>query len=269
MGAVVILLIVVVVLAVRNLNREKRYMAQVLSEKGAALIRAFEAGARTGMMGMLWGGDQVQNLLEETARLPDILYLVVTDENGIVLANNDREKIGQKYHDDFSMSSLNPDTKEHWRLTDLGSGQRSFEVYRYFQPLADYNPETFRGGHRRMGGPMMMGRKRDWCLPGGDQATISGRTNQIIFVGLDAKPFEEMRKEDIRNTMIISAVLLLLGFGGFVSLYLAENYRATRRLLQDTSAFADEVVISLPVGLIATGRDGKIAFFNGTAEKIT
>jgi two-component system sensor histidine kinase HydH len=78
-----------------------------------------------------------------------------------------------------------------------------------------------------------------------------------------------MRKEDINNTIIISAILLLLGFGGFVSLYLAENYRTTRRLLQDTSAFADEVVTSLPVGLIATGRDGKIAFFNETAERIT
>jgi len=89
-GAAVILLIVVLVLAVRNINREKHYMAQILSEKGAALIKAFEAGARTGMMGMMWGGDQVQNLLEETARLPDILYLVVTDENGIVLAHNDR-----------------------------------------------------------------------------------------------------------------------------------------------------------------------------------
>ena len=58
-GAVIILLIIVVVLAVQNINREKRYMSQILSEKGAALIRAVEAGARTGMMGMMWGGEQV------------------------------------------------------------------------------------------------------------------------------------------------------------------------------------------------------------------
>ena len=63
-------------------------MSQILSEKGAALIKAFEAGARTGMMGMMWGGDQVQNLLEETARQPDILYLMVTDREGLILAHN-------------------------------------------------------------------------------------------------------------------------------------------------------------------------------------
>ena len=150
-GAAVILLIVVLVLAVRNINREKHYMAQILSEKGAALIKAFEAGARTGMMGMMWGGDQVQNLLEETARLPDILYLVVTDENGIVLAHNDRNKIGQRFRTGLSAKTLGPSTEEQWRLTDLASGQRSFEVYRYFQPLANYDPQTFR---RRFGGGM-------------------------------------------------------------------------------------------------------------------
>jgi two-component system sensor histidine kinase HydH len=64
-GAVTILLIVVIVLAVSNIHRERRYMAQILSEKGASLIKAFEAGARTGMMGMNWRGNQIQNLLEE------------------------------------------------------------------------------------------------------------------------------------------------------------------------------------------------------------
>jgi two-component system sensor histidine kinase HydH len=71
-AAAAILLLVVVTLAVRNINREKQHMSQILSEKGAALIKAFEAGARTGMMGMMWGGNQVQRLLEETARQPDI-----------------------------------------------------------------------------------------------------------------------------------------------------------------------------------------------------
>jgi len=44
------------ILAVRNIHREKRYMAEILGEKGAALIKSFELGARTGMMNMMWGG---------------------------------------------------------------------------------------------------------------------------------------------------------------------------------------------------------------------
>jgi len=111
---------------------------------------------------------------------------------------------------------------------------------------------------------MMMGRGSDWCFP-----ENPAKDRRIIFVGLNVAPFEDARKDDIRNTIIISSVLLLLGFGGFLSLFWAQSYRSARRSLQDTSAFADEVVTNLPVGLIATDQDGKIAFFNDAAEKIT
>jgi len=110
----------------------------------------------------------------------------------------------------------------------------------------------------------MTGQGNDWCFP-----ENPAKDKRIIFVGLNVAPFEDARKEDIRNTLIISSVLLLLGFGGFISLFWAQSYRSARRSLQDTSAFADEVVTHLPVGLIATDRDGKIAFFNDAAEKIT
>jgi hypothetical protein len=90
LGSTAILLVVVLVLAIANTNREKRYMAQVLKTKGAALIQAVEAGARTGMAGMMWRGQEVQRLLEETARLPDVLFMAVVDRNGRVVAHSDQ-----------------------------------------------------------------------------------------------------------------------------------------------------------------------------------
>ena len=96
------------------------------------------------MMGMMWGGDQVQNLLEETARQPDILYLMVIDRGGLILAHSDRDRIGEHYADANSLAALHPGVKEQWRLKDDSSGQRSFEVYRHFRPLA-------KGGFNRSG----------------------------------------------------------------------------------------------------------------------
>jgi two-component system sensor histidine kinase HydH len=260
----VILLMVVVVLAVRNINREKAYMSQILSEKGAALIKAFEAGARTGMTGMMWGGNQVQRLLEETAHQPDIVYLMVAEHEGRILAHSDPALIGA------ALAAVPAaDDHERWRLTTLPDGRTVFEVYRLFKPL--------RGG--RGGGPHGMGRRRaaaicppgvpgptagDWCFP----AEAENGT-QVIFAGFDMAPFENARQEDIRHTLAISGVLALLGLGGFVSLFWAQHYRRARRSLQDASAFAEEVVASLPVGLIATDRKGRIAFFNEAAEAIT
>ncbi len=86
---------------------------------------------------------------------------------------------------------------------------------------------------------------------------------------MDVTPFEEAIRSDIQTTVILSVVMLLLGFGGFISIFWMHSYRAARRSLQDTSAFANEVVSHLPVGLIATDQSGRVTFFNSTAEQIT
>jgi two-component system sensor histidine kinase HydH len=111
---------------------------------------------------------------------------------------------------------------------------------------------------------MMMGTDNDWFLASG-----KADDEQIILIGLDPKPFEDARKEDIRNTTIISGILVILGLAGFISMFWMQSYRSAKKSLQDTSAIADEVVKSLPVGLIATDKEGKIAFYNSAAERIT
>ena len=264
-GSVGILLIVVVVLAYQNYSREKKYMSRILSEKGAAIIKAVEAGARTGMMGMMWGGQQVQTLLEETARLPDVFYISVVDRNGLVLASSNRSLIGTQMSGGPSEKGIDQPDSTNWRYKRIDDQRNAFEVYRSFRPVS--HRDTWMGDRMRQmmqGRGRMMGPDNDWCFP-----TSSGDSDQIILVGLDPQPFEEGRKEDIRNTAIISGVLILLGLAGFISMFWMQGYRSAKKSLQDTSAIKDQVVTSLPVGLIATDKDGKIAFYNSAAERIT
>jgi two-component system, NtrC family, sensor histidine kinase HydH len=69
-------------------------LSLILAEKGTFIAKAIEAGARTGMMGMMWGGggEQVQTLIEETALLPGVLYITVTNRDGLVQASSNRPK---------------------------------------------------------------------------------------------------------------------------------------------------------------------------------
>jgi two-component system sensor histidine kinase HydH len=260
-GSALILMIIVVVLAVQNNHREKDYMSRILKEKGAALIKGVEAGARTGMMGMMWGGQQVQTLLEETANLPDVLYMTITNQDGAVLASSNQRLIGSNLS-----AAPELDTDGHdWRIIKTEDGQRSFEVHGRFSPVSNRDQRMNNRMHHMMRQrAMMMGSGNDWCFPSGNNGD-----QQFIYVGLDPGPFEEARQEDIRNTVVISSVLLVLGMAGFVSLFWMQSYQSAKRSLQDTSAIADEVVTSLPVGLIATDKDGMIAFYNTAAEKIT
>ena len=264
LGSTVILLIVVIVFAIQNTNREKRSMSKILRAKGAALIRAVEAGARTGMMGMMWGEQQIQLLLEETGRLPDVMYMAVVDGKGEVVAHSDSSKVNAPFRpDNRKLIHLGPELQENWELIDLGKNGRVFEVHRHFHPLS--------GGAGRGGGRMKAMLHRHGKVPDSPEDWLAAQNHQplLIVAGLDTTSFEQAIRDDIRTTVVLSVILLLLGFGGFVSLFWMNSYRVTKRTLQDTSAFADEVVTHLPVGLIATDREGKITFFNAAAESIT
>ncbi len=264
LGSVMILLITVIVLAVQNYNREKGYMVRILSEKGAALIKGLEAGARTGMMRMMWGGQQVQTLIEETALLPDVLYIMIINREGLVLAGSQGSLIGsaeiRPYFDEIKVSDT-----IHWKIVTIQNDLRAFEVYKFFKPITGHGD--------RMGDEMGHHMRRRTMMPQADNewSFSSGKVQEdrIILVGLDLAPFEDARRVDIRNTAILSGVLVLLGLGGFISMFWMHSYYSTKKSLQDTSAIADEVVTSLPVGLIATDQDKKIAFYNSAAERIT
>jgi two-component system sensor histidine kinase HydH len=262
---VAILLIVVVVLAYQNYSREKKYMSRILSEKGAAIIKAIEAGARTGMMGMMWSGQQIQTLLEETARLPDVFYISVVNRNGLVLASSNRGLIGTQISGGLPVKGLDQPEVTNWRYKRIDDQRNAFEVYRFFRPIS--HRDAWMGDrmrHMMRGRGMMMGSDNDWGLP-----SANGDSDQIILVGLNPQSFEEGHREDIRNTAIISGVLILLGIAGFISMFWMQGYRSAKKSLQDTSAIKDQVVASLPVGLIATDKDGRIAFYNSAAERIT
>jgi two-component system, NtrC family, sensor histidine kinase HydH len=89
---------------------------------------------------------------------------------------------------------------------------------------------------------------------------------EIIFVGLDMNPIEAVRKQDTTNTILLAAILLLIGFAGVVSLFLAQAYRSTRTSLTRIKAFSDSVVERMPVGLVAMDGNGRILSFNQAAE---
>lgn len=261
-GLALILGLAVAVLAVRNTQREKSHMSQNLMDRAEALIWALEAGTRT-WMGMSGGSQHIQALLEETAKQPGIAYMAVTDAEGIVLAHSDVSKVGRKLHDPGSMAMPQVTDIQQWRFIDTTTG-KVFEVYKNFSPQPGFHHGMWRG----------MGNVCPDCGIGvpvrrkpGPGLSPSGE-EPVIFVGLAAKSFEDALAEDYRNTVIIALLVVLLGFGGFISLFWAQNYRLSRRMLQDTRAFASEVVTSLPLGLLTSDPKGLITLVNESASSM-
>jgi two-component system, NtrC family, sensor histidine kinase HydH len=255
-GAVMILAPIFIFMTLESISRQKANTTKVLLEKGASLIRSFEAGARTGMMGMRWGGGQIQRLLDETAQQPDISYLIVTDVHGTILADSHADRIGKAHGIDLNLEEISRSTEIRWRRISEAEGEEVFEVFRRFAPTRGQG-QRFRGRG--------MGMSDDWSRYHLNPDDPHG---QIIFVGLDMGPLESARKEDLHRTMVMGLILLLVGFAGIVSLFLAQAYRATRSSLSRVQAFSDNLVEKMPVGLLAVDREGRVISFNQTAENL-
>jgi len=254
LGAVAILVPIFVFWTLQNISKEREYVVRLLTEKGSALIRSIEAGARTGMMGMRGGGFRVQRLISETAQTPDIVYLMVTDATGNIVAHSDEEEIGKTHGTDLDLRRISRSEKVQWRQISRPEGASTFEVFRRFSPTR----VPFRGQHGgRMQGPSPHEMREE--IPPPEQP-------EIIFVGLDMGPIEAVRKQDATNTILLASILLLIGFAGVVSLFLAQAYRSTRTSLTRIKAFSDHVVERMPVGLVAMDGKGRIISFNQAAE---
>jgi len=263
-GVALILALAITVLAVRNAQREKAYMSQNLMDRADALIWAVEAGTRVNM-GMRTGTQNVQAMVEETAKQAGVVYMVVTDVQGNRIASSTKEDIGKFLYEPQELSRLSASDKSRWRETALPDGREVFEVYRVFDPLPGFQQHMNHSGSR-----WNNCRDCSWGdRHGGRQIPATQESGKLlIFVGLDMEPFEEALAVDFRNTAIIGIIVGLLALGGFLSLFWAQHYRLSRRLLHDTNAFASEVVTSMPSGLVTADENGRINLVNSAASRL-
>jgi two-component system sensor histidine kinase HydH len=256
-GSVVVLFPIFVFMIMENLDRQKENTVRLLLEKGTALIRSFEAGTRTGMMGRMRSGFKLQRLLTETAQLPDIVHLLVVDTNGVILAHSDLSQIGEKYGNDLDLEKISGTSSEQWRFKSYPDGKNIFEVFRKFSPS---------------GGPM--GKQHGRILFDCDVAQQANRIQgspllpKIIFVGLDMETIEAAQNADARHTVVMGIILLLIGFAGIIFLFLTHSYRTARASLSRVKAFSDNLVENVPIGLIAIDDNQNIVSFNNVAEAV-
>ncbi len=256
-GAAAVLFPIFGYMTFENIHRQNQYGTRLLLEKGAALIRSFEAGTRSGILGGHKSEFELQRLLKETAQQPDIKYLLVAGVDGSILAHSDTAYIGKKLDRDMDFERISHQQTVLYRVAQDGEGMKIFEVFRRFSPT---------------GGP--------WAL-GSAKAVFNQLFNNkiepdedfkplplIIFVGLDMTSVEEARKSDMAHTIVMGAALLFVGFAGILMLFLAQSYQAARASLSKIKAFSDTLVENMPIGLLAIDNDKKIASLNNVAENL-
>ncbi|MDP3480233.1 MAG: ATP-binding protein [Desulfoprunum sp.] len=259
-GISLVLMAVVIFMGVANYNREIDHMGVILKEKGTALIWSFEAGAQTGMTGRFGNEAHLQTLLEETASRSEISYIALVDRNGVILAHNDKKMIGKSVEAFVFNNTFAPTDSIQWRMVAGKEQTRLFEVYKKFLPTPQHegNIEEMRNEHDMSCSP-------EWLKDMPEDRILDAKNRPAIIVGMDVRPFDEVMVKDIRNSLISAGLIFLLALTGVISLFWAQNYMNSRKMLQDIRAFASEIVRNLPVGMVVVSSDGKIRFINGVA----
>ncbi len=221
-GAVAVLFPVFALMTAESVNRLKKTTTRLLVEKGAALIRSFEAGTRTGMMHTGRGGGRfrLQHLLTETAKQPDIVHILVTDIKGRIVAHDEQNQIGKIYSDKLDLEKIFSLNIVQSRVLSKPGKQTIFEVFRKFSP-----PHGPPGGSH----PMMLMTDPpppdEPCEANSKDKNCKDQSRWIIFIGLDMSSVEEIQKEETRQIVIVGVILLIIGLAGVILLFIVQNHR--------------------------------------------
>jgi len=248
--ASIILAILLGLVSWRNLDREERLMENFLLEEGLTLIRAFEAGARTSMM-MNWDGNSLTTLVRETARTDSVAYVIVTDASGKSLT------AAGAIPDSRGISPVDQILEQGQPLTRRTVDEADQAV---FEVATEFKPVVSKGS----GGDGMMGRWQRWC--GMDCAPGEQVGRRAIFVGLYTGEFDAARNEDVRQSLLMGGLLLLLGSAGFYFLFLAQQNRVAKATLANMELYTRNVIDSTPAGLITLDSHGRIVSLNDKAR---
>lgn len=252
-AASIVLFSVLTVITFRNLNREQQLMKHFLLQEGLTLIRAFEAGARTSMMLRWQEKGNLAALVRETAKSPSVAYIGIINEQGKVMA------AAGEWRDSSTRPPVSQVLSHDTLLTNFAaqdSPRQIFEVAKEFNPVASLES----------GGEDRRNRWQQWCQPEKYGAQMSSR--QVIFVGLYTTEFDEARKEDARQALIMGGILFLLGSAGLYFIFLYQGIRVSRSTLANMELYTRNVIESMPAGLLTLDACGRIVSSNGKIEEL-
>lgn len=227
-------------------------MKKILLEKGASLIRSFEAGAR---MRMRHASDiRLQLLLEEMASREDIHFTAVISGEGIILAHSDPNLIGMQLLESTAVQNLHALKNPQSEIITLDE-VTSFVVYEYFNPMQGApdaphsvninNSDTMRNLHKHESPPDKHGGLPDRPKEFWDTITsLRGANTQgsIMLVGLSMDPLLLAEAQDKRTRTLI--IILLLGSAVLSALALW-RFQKERQALGKASLALDQASQSL------------------------
>ena len=250
------LLVIVVLFTLRTINYQNERMEEFAARQGVAVIRTLEAGTRTGYMEGDWGVENVQMLIEQAAKDPDVEWVGLIRSDGMIVAHSEPAKIGLYLMagcEDMNVVQKVISTGEPLSFPrELPEGRQIFQIWKPFTPFQDQLAQA-----------EIIARQ---TVIGKELLDVFDRDPKLVlFVGLKMDRFKQIRRQDITYAVFMGAVLFIIGSAGIYFVFVLQNSYLIRRTLDEMRTYTRNVLESMPNGLITVDRSMTVATFNPTA----
>ena len=230
-----------------NINRAQGLMERFLLQKGETIIRAVEAALRTSLIHhMDSDGDPLSTLLAESGRENDIVFIIIADREGHVIAQThnapDVDVVRNGHAEALS-------TGESVTAIDKQTG--IFTISKRLSWQAQLSATPMPEAHSRR-----MSKHR---------GTFDGST---ISIGLFTDGYVTAQKQDIQHAIFMGAILFLVGSAGLYLLFLYHSVRVTKSTLANMKLYTDNVIESIPVGIVTLDSMDRVVSCNKKTEEI-
>jgi len=256
LAAVTTLILVLVIYTSRNLSLARQRLEDSLLQEGLTLIRAIEAGNRTGMR-MRWALNHLQILVEEIGRAPKVAYISVISTDGKILAHSQQDYIGQTAGIDMSSFKDVPSAL----LTRTVSSDEEVDIFEIIAKSAA--PAVSESGQPSMGMGTGMGMRRGMIEGQHGFADVA-----VIQLGMKMTELKQIQQGDMRNAILMFVVLSVVGSTTLYFIVFVQNYSAVNYAFQTMRSYTQHVVDSMANGLISLDTEGKIVTINRQAHHI-
>lgn len=252
-AAVATLILLLVVFTSRNLSLARQRLEDSLLQGGLTLVRAIEAGSRTGMR-MHWRTNQLQTLVEEIGASPKVDYIQIFDKDGNLLVHTQKNEVQQIPPLDLTMFQEDSSVI----FTRTVHVNESLEV---FDIVAEI---TLAGA----GAPQGMGYGRMMMRPDAAEEHRAFEGLTIVQIGMSMAELRQIQQRDVRNAILMFLILSVVGSAALYFIVVLQNYSAMNYAFHTMQSYAQQVVESMVNGLISLDKQGNIVTMNRQAHHI-
>jgi len=258
-------------------------MGEALVQKGLTLIRFINSSARESMRDNLRSSetfirweDQVRAAMEQAVEQPGVDAVFLIDQEGLILSGAGLNAAGGNvdtatlnFAKSLKAGSPSPFVSRVITEREQGKEKQRFQMAIWHMPLnmPGQFPDPFERGTGR--GQMMRRFSNHPQFVAMQEEMKHLHEKQLIYiVQLNYEQFNSPVRRQLLQIVILSIVTLLVGVAGALSSMTLRGLKGSQQTLGEMRAFADILVSSLPVGLIATDSQGVIQVCNEAAGNV-